>query len=106
MKQILCNMYKYNMHNGASSRIIYILRTASQDPGLHGCMKISYLTDCEAVWNLFYIKIKYRGARFSCASNLRSGRFPIFPLDIWFHKYCSRSVTYGQADPSHKTSSV
>jgi hypothetical protein len=32
-----------------------ILRTASQDTGLHRCM-ISYLTDCEAVWNLFYLE--------------------------------------------------
>ncbi len=33
-----------------------ILRTASQDTGLHRCMKIYYLTDCEAVWNLCYIE--------------------------------------------------
>jgi hypothetical protein len=33
-----------------------ILRTASQDMGLHRCIEISYLTDCEAVWNLFYIE--------------------------------------------------
>jgi hypothetical protein len=29
-----------------------ILRTASQDIGLHRCMDISYLTDCEAGWIL------------------------------------------------------
>ncbi len=40
----------------------------------------------------------YRAGCFSCASNLRSGRFPLFPLDIWFRKCCSRGVTYGQTD--------
>jgi hypothetical protein len=43
------------MYNGAT--IAHnILRTASQDMGLHRCVKIFYLTDCEAVWNLFYIE--------------------------------------------------
>ncbi len=34
----------------------YILRTASQDTGLYRCIKVSYLTDWEAVWNLSYIE--------------------------------------------------
>ncbi len=58
-----------------------ILRTASQDTDLHRCVKISYLTDCEAVWHLVYIKL-YNVYCFSYASNLRSGRFPLFPLHI------------------------
>jgi hypothetical protein len=33
-----------------------ILHIASQDTCLHGCMNFSYLTDCEAGWNLFYIE--------------------------------------------------
>jgi hypothetical protein len=33
-----------------------ILRTASQDTGLHRYMKVSFLTDGKAVRNLFYIK--------------------------------------------------
>jgi hypothetical protein len=33
-----------------------ILRIASQNMGLHGCIDISYLTDCEAVWYFFYIE--------------------------------------------------
>jgi hypothetical protein len=33
-----------------------VLRIASQDMGLHRCIEISYLTDCEAVWSLFYIE--------------------------------------------------
>jgi hypothetical protein len=32
-----------------------VLRIASQDMDLHRCIEISYLPDCEAVWNLFYI---------------------------------------------------
>ncbi len=33
-----------------------ILSTASQDMGLHRSLEASYLTDCEAVWNLFDIE--------------------------------------------------
>jgi hypothetical protein len=35
----------------------------------------------------------HRAACFSCASNLCSGQFPLFPLDIWFRKCCSSGVT-------------
>jgi hypothetical protein len=33
-----------------------ILITASQDMDTHRCIEISYITDCEAVWHLFYIE--------------------------------------------------
>jgi hypothetical protein len=36
-----------------------VLRIASQDMGLHHCKEISYLTDCEAVWNLFELKTAF-----------------------------------------------
>jgi hypothetical protein len=39
-----------------SNHVLHILRTASQDTGLHRCIKISNLPDCEAVWNLFYLE--------------------------------------------------
>jgi hypothetical protein len=39
-------------------------------------------------------------AHFSCVSNLHSGRFPLFPVGIWFSKCCSRGagVTDRQTD--------
>jgi hypothetical protein len=49
---LILNMYNtaFIAHN--------ILRTASQEMGLHRCIEMSYLTlfYFEAVWNLFYIK--------------------------------------------------
>jgi hypothetical protein len=33
-----------------------ILLTAFQDMGTQRCIEISYITDCEAAWNLFYME--------------------------------------------------
>jgi hypothetical protein len=69
-----------------------ILRIASQDTGLHCFMKISYLTDCEAVWNLFYIQ-----ANFKSSSLLASHALPIcvpagFLYLLWTYSFPSDAV--------------
>jgi hypothetical protein len=87
-RHIHCNDFRIleilSMYNGGF--IAHnILRIASQNMGLHRSKEISYLTDCEIVkrFQIYLIqKLMSRAARFSCASNLRSGRFPLFPLDI------------------------
>jgi hypothetical protein len=54
---------------GASSRILIlnVLRIASQDMGLHHYIEISYLTDCEAVWNLAYIETDVQSSSLTLA---------------------------------------
>jgi hypothetical protein len=75
-----------------------ILLTASQSMSLSVKCKIPYV-NCASIQSTLYV-YKMMGLRacFAKAANWCSGRFPLFPLDIWFCKCCSRGVAYIQPD--------